>query len=69
MIITNLIQKQYLKQEAIISIFFSIYIVLTLTVNLKLVNHQPESFLERITQLFSQVEILNFYSVLGFIAC
>ena len=69
MIITNHIQKQDLKQEAIISIFVSIYIVLSLNLDLKLVNHQPESFLERVTQLFSLAEILNFYSVLGFIAC
>ena len=69
MIITNRIQKQDLKQEAIISIFVSIYIVLSLNLDLKLVNHQPESFLERVTQLFSLAEILNFYSVLGFIAC
>ena len=65
MIITNLIHKK----ETIISIFFSSYIVLSLNVNLKVVNQQSESFLERILQLFSEVGTLNFYSVLGFIAC
>lgn len=65
MIITNPIHKN----EAIISIFISTYIVLSLNINLKLINYQPVSFLERITQLFSQVEILNFYSVICFIVC